>query len=117
MNSQSPIPRTDAAWEAYCIDPDRNNPWDFAEQLERELQEAIGYANRLVEHKSMVCLPADLKNLREANAHFAIEIEELKKERDEARKLAERYRNLSCDSQDEADETLLPWETTNPNKL
>jgi len=39
------------------------------------------------------------------------------RERDEARSLAERYRNLSCDSQDEADETLLPWETTNPNEL
>ena len=35
----------------------------------------------------------------------------------EARRLAERYRNLSCDSQDEADETLLPWETTNQNEL
>jgi hypothetical protein len=38
-------------------------------------------------------------------------------QRDEARRLAEKYRNLSCDSQDEADETLLPWETTNPNEL
>ena len=37
-------------------------------------------------------------------------------QRNEARRLAERYRNLSCDSQDEADETLLPWETTNPNE-
>jgi hypothetical protein len=38
-------------------------------------------------------------------------------QRDEACRLAEKYRNLSCDSQDEADETLLPWETTNPNEL
>jgi len=44
-------------------------------------------------------------------------IGDLQRERDEARKLAERYRNLSCDSQEEADETLLPWETTNPNEL
>ena len=36
---------------------------------------------------------------------------------EEARKLAEKYRYLSCDSQEEADETLLPWETTNPNEL
>jgi hypothetical protein len=36
-------------------------------------------------------------------------------QRDEARRLAEKYRNLSCDSQDEADETLLPWETTKTN--
>ena len=42
---------------------------------------------------------------------------ELVEQRDEARRLAERYRNLSCDSQAEADETLLPWETTNPNEL
>jgi len=34
----------------------------------------------------------------------------LERERDEARREAEKYRNLSCDSQDEADETLLPWE-------
>jgi regulator of replication initiation timing len=93
MNSQSPIPRTDAAWEAYCIDPDRNNPWDFAEQLERELQEAIGYANRLVEHKSMVCLPADLKNLREANAHFAIENEALRDKLDKLQKELEYISN------------------------
>ena len=45
------------------------------------------------------------------------ELHKLTEQRDEARCLAERYRNLSCDSQDEADETLLPWETTNPNEL
>jgi hypothetical protein len=28
----------------------------------------------------------------------------------EARRLAEKYRNLSCETQDEADATLLPWE-------
>jgi len=37
------------------------------------------YADRLVEHKDMVCLPADLANLREANTHLAIENEELRK--------------------------------------
>jgi hypothetical protein len=37
------------------------------------------YADRLVAHKDMVCLPADLKNLREANTSFAIENEALKK--------------------------------------
>lgn len=37
-------------------------------------------------------------------------------QRDEARKLAERYRNLSCDSQEEADETLLPWENNQPTE-
>ena len=38
------------------------------------------YADRLVEHKDMPCLPADLANLRTANAHFAEENETLKKE-------------------------------------
>jgi hypothetical protein len=33
----------------------------------------------------------------------------LMSERDEARREAERYRNISCDSQDVADKTLLPW--------
>lgn len=41
----------------------------------------------------------------------------LRRERDEARRLAEKYRNLSCDSQGETDETLLPWKTINPNEL
>tara|TARA_R110000868_G_scaffold294159_1_gene554812 strand:+ start:511 stop:777 length:267 start_codon:yes stop_codon:yes gene_type:complete len=52
------------------------------------------------------------------NDHEMSEIRNFKltEQRDEARKLAERYRNLSCDSQEEADETLLPWETTNPNE-
>jgi len=41
----------------------------------------------------------------------------LRRERDEARRFAEKYRNLSCEDQDEADETLLPWETINLNEL
>ena len=43
------------------------------EKLKIELQEANDYADRLVEHKNMVCLPADLANLREANARFAFD--------------------------------------------
>jgi hypothetical protein len=38
-------------------------------------------------------------------------------QRDEARRLAERYRDLSCDTLEKADETLLPWEITTPNEL
>jgi len=34
----------------------------------------------------------------------------LERERDEARRLAEQYRDHSCETQAEADETLLPWE-------
>ena len=48
------------------------------EELQRELKEAQDYADRLVAHKDMICLPADLANLREANAHFATENWKLK---------------------------------------
>lgn len=51
-----------------------------SEKLEEQLQESREYADRLVEHKDMVCLPADLANLRAANTHFAAENETLKKE-------------------------------------
>jgi len=68
---------------------------DENKKLKVELQEANDYADKLVNHKDMVCLPADLKNLREANAHFAVENEKLKCELantkwslDEARKNA-----------------------------
>lgn len=36
-------------------------------------KEMSDYADELVKHKDMVCLPADLRNLRETNEHFAIE--------------------------------------------
>ena len=58
------------------------------EKLKIELQEANDYADRLVEHKDMVCLPADLANLRKANAHFAIENEDLNRECDGWREAA-----------------------------
>ena len=48
-------------------------------ELKKELDWYKNYADRLVEHKDMVCLPADLKNLRESNLKLATENEELKK--------------------------------------
>ena len=48
-------------------------------ELKKELEWYKNYADRLVEHKDMVCLPADLKNLRESNLKLATENEELKK--------------------------------------
>ena len=48
--------------------------------LFEDYKEMCDYADRLVEHKDMPCLPADLANLRTANAHFAEENETLKKE-------------------------------------
>ena len=59
----------------------KQQPVDWRSVLakaEEQLQEARDYADRLVEHKDMVCLPADLANLREANAAFAIENHDLK---------------------------------------
>ena len=49
-------------------------------RLMQELEQAKKYADDLVEHSNMPCLPADLRNLRQANEHFAIENEHLKKE-------------------------------------
>lgn len=48
-------------------------------QLEKEIEWYKKYTDALVEHKDMVCLPADLRNLREANEKLAMENEELKK--------------------------------------
>lgn len=42
------------------------------------------------------------------------ELTTVTEQRDEARRLAEKYRYLSCDSQEEADATLLPWENNQP---
>jgi uncharacterized coiled-coil protein SlyX len=53
-------------------------------------------------------LTAALDNINELNKILIAVTEQ----RNEARRLAEKYRYLSCDSLDEADETLLPWETT-----
>jgi len=38
------------------------------------------YADRLVQHKDMVCLPMDMENLRNANARLAEENNSLKEE-------------------------------------
>ena len=44
------------------------------------------------------------------------ELTAVTEQRDEARRLAEKYRNLSCEDQDQADETLLPWENNQPER-
>ena len=51
-----------------------------------ELDEARRYADDLVEHSNMPCLPADLRNLRQANEHFAVENERLKEENKELKR-------------------------------
>jgi DNA repair exonuclease SbcCD ATPase subunit len=59
---------------------DCNRVLDDNVQLKKDLAWYKDYADRLVTHKDMVCLPADLKNLRESNTALAIENQELKKQ-------------------------------------
>ena len=59
---------------------DYNNALDDIVKLKKEIDWYKKYTDKLVEHKDMVCLPADLKNLRESNAALATENEELKKQ-------------------------------------
>ena len=53
---------------------------DRLEELEIQLKEAQDYADKLVKHKDMVCLPKDLENLRTANSQFATENHILKEQ-------------------------------------
>ena len=57
---------------------DYNKALDDILKLKTEIDWYKKYTDKLVEHKDMVCLPADLKNLRESNAALATENEELK---------------------------------------
>ena len=47
-------------------------------ELKKDIDWYKRYTDALVEHKDMVCLPADLKNLRESNAALATENENYK---------------------------------------
>jgi hypothetical protein len=53
---------------------------DRLEELEAQLKEAQEYADKLVAHKDMLCLPKDLQNLRTANSQFATENHILKEQ-------------------------------------
>ena len=61
---------------------DYNKSLDDIVKLKSEIDWYKKYTDKLVGHKDMVCLPADLKNLRESNAALATENEELKKQVD-----------------------------------
>jgi regulator of replication initiation timing len=52
------------------------------EKLKLELEYYKKYADTLVDHANLPCLPADLRNLRQANYDLSIENENLKKEND-----------------------------------
>ncbi len=60
---------------------------DHINMLTKQLAEANAYADELVTHKDMVCLPKDLENLREANLELAKENELWKEE-------AKRWRDM-----------------------
>jgi len=53
---------------------------DRLEELEAQLKEAQDYADKLVAHKDMLCLPKDLQNLRTANSQFTTENHILKEQ-------------------------------------
>lgn len=55
------------------------------ERLKEQVLDWMNYADKLVAHKEMVCLPKDLENLRQANEHFAQENFELKEKLKNAR--------------------------------
>jgi len=62
----------------YEVLGDCNKALDDIVKLKSEIDWYKKYTDKLVGHKDMVCLPADLKNLRESNAALATENEELK---------------------------------------
>ena len=66
----------------YEVMGDFNKAWAENIELKKEVAWFKKYTDALVDHKDMVCLPADLKNLRESNAALATENQELKKQVD-----------------------------------
>jgi len=77
------------------------------EELKKQLDWYKNYADRLVEHKDMVCLPADLKNLRESNAALATENEELKKQVETLREIITQAWFTNVEEKDKQIEYLL----------
>jgi len=65
-------------------------------------------------NEKLTAMTEQRDGLRSGIDYASDQLHKVTEQRDEARRLAEKYRYLSCDSLDEADETLLPWETTQP---
>ena len=111
--NETETPRTDEMREAYVnfqhgkYTVDVGDVFDFARKLERELTAARTEIDKweqiACDKLSEVCRQIEKTRL-------------VTEQRDEARRLAERYRDLSCDTLEEADETLLPWEITTTNE-
>jgi hypothetical protein len=92
MNTETP--RTDE-WETYC-DECYYHMWRVRRKNKRGFNDGFHVQNG------------------EGARQLVELLNKLDSELTAARRLAERYRDLSCDSQEEADETLLPWETKKP---
>jgi hypothetical protein len=84
-----------------------NKVLDDIVELKKDLAWYKNYADRLVEHKDMVCLPADLKNLRESNAALATENEELKKQVETLREIITQAWFTNVEEKDKQIEYLL----------
>jgi hypothetical protein len=118
MNTDTP--RTDE-WLA----EEKRNPrlsglgnWiDYCKQLERELTAARAEITEWRILNGWGGTPEIINDFikgQQTRIHHAQDLETelaaVTEQRDAARRLAEKYRNLSCESQEEADVTLLPWE-------
>jgi hypothetical protein len=75
------------------------------EELHDNLIKSQQYADRLVQHKDMVCLPKDLENLREANGQLAADVESLTIRLDDSR--AEYIHLLQCIKALQVDNEIL----------
>lgn len=76
-------------------------------ELKKDIDWYKRYTDALVEHKDMVCLPADLKNLRESNAALATENEELKKQLDSLKEVITQAWFADVEEKDKQIEYLL----------
>ena len=85
ITKMTDTPETDGEWNRIaCYDHPQfeHGIAEFARKLERERDEAREYADKLVAHKDMVCLPKDLEVLRGANLGLAVELHEARDQRD-----------------------------------
>jgi hypothetical protein len=87
--------------------------WDHAKKLQRELAEAREYADTLVAHKDMICLPKDLEVLREANLGLAMELYEAQNEIIGWKNKWDCAVDMAARAENARDEMTLRWERTN----
>ena len=79
----------------------------------RERDEAREYADKLVAHKDMVCLPKDLEVLREANLGLAVELNEAQNEIIGWKNKWDCAIDMTARAENALDEMTLRWERTN----